>query len=125
MLVIVIACHSRDTSFQDILITILGPSFGYGLGGPDFVEDDVGETGHDESCKEVEAVNVCSADGNGLSDCSGKANNIDYDSKDICNLKSVDVLSGGTYALGLIPMRYQYGPSRRAEYRSGTEKYPL
>ena len=125
MLVIVIICHSGDAAFQDILITMFCPSFRYGLGGPDFVEDDVGETGHDEACKEVEAVDVCCADGDGLTDGSGEAHNIDYDSKDIGNLKSVGVLSGSTYALGLIPMRYQYGPSRCAEYRSGTEKYPL
>lgn len=125
MLVIVIAWHSGDASFQDVLVAIFCPSFRYGLGGPDFVEDDVGETGHDEAREEIETVDICSADGDGLTDGSGKANNIDYDSEDIGNLKSVGILGGGTYALGLIPMRYQYGPSRCAEYRSGTEKYPL
>ena len=115
MLVIVIAAYSGNASFKDILVTIFCPSFGNGLGGPDLVEDDVGETCYDEPCEEVETVDICCADRDGLTDGSCESNDIDHDSEDVSDLKSMEIINRDTYALGLIPIRYQYGPSWCAE----------
>jgi hypothetical protein len=53
---------------------------------PNLAEDKVGETRHNESAEKVDAVDVCCADRNSLTDCTGESDDIDDDAENICNL---------------------------------------
>jgi hypothetical protein len=85
-LVIIITWNTGNLSFHDSLVAIFCPSFRYCLGRPKSAEDDISQTRHNEASEEVESINVCCANWNSLTDCACKANDIDDNAKDICNL---------------------------------------
>ena len=78
--------NSCNSSFDNILVAIFGPSLGDGFGGPDLVENNVGQTGYDEAGEEIETVDICCSNGNGLTDGAGESNDVNDNSKDISNL---------------------------------------
>jgi hypothetical protein len=87
--VIIITWCTCNSPLHKTLITVFGPLIGDSFRRPELAEDKVGETRHDESAEKVDAVDVCCANGNSLTNRARKSDDIDDNAENICNLKSV------------------------------------
>jgi hypothetical protein len=69
------------------LISIFFPFLRDRLRRPKSGKENVNDTGHDETAEIVETIDICGTDRNRSAHCTCKADNVDENSSNVCNLK--------------------------------------
>ena len=104
-----------QSRFQEILISIFRPFLWYCFRRPDSSENVISYACDNEPSEEIEAIDVSGTNGDSLTNRTRKPDNVNNNAENICNLHLAYIEEEYTYALGLIPPKYQYGPSRSDE----------
>lgn len=87
LLIVIDTCTMAQSSSNYILISIFCPFLRHTLRRPDLAENEVCQTGDNESSEKVETVNIGSTDRDSLTHCASESDDIDEDTENICDLR--------------------------------------